>query len=511
MAKKIFTYLAIILACGVLFVMGSFLLMILAPGMEVFGIRYVTSGEGDYELAEADQRMPAFAGDIYIEANEIPITVDYQFVNGVVLKYKQGFVGFTKSKNKKPYVEYKVEKGDLHIKSYDLVKFLYGTESFDVEECYLNLILPYEMSEKSIFIKSNNSAVKFNAEGSRALEEVDISTKNTINIVGTLSAHKIILETRQPLVINESIQTNHLKIKASTNNVKMDRDFDGLLEVETANANLYIKNVNNLLFKSSSGSVMPYDDKEINVGVVNVETKSGSVEINNIIGILDSEITTKSGRVSVGNCNNITITNNRGPVKIGNAKNLTINGGLGVVNVNSVSQAISVETKNGNVILGSEETTIANPTVVTSTGKVNVINASGKALLTSMHNSVSVDGKDLTEITIAAGKEVNAKNLSGEISIDANRKVDVQITKLTGDVKIKTGDKCKLVNVDLSNYILNAFNYHFKSTKARLANIYIGEELKEGSKSDTKREPYIAGLKTVVIETTYADMNIYTK
>jgi len=511
MAKKIFTYLAIILACGVLFVFGSFLLVFLAPGMEVFGVRYIAVGQGEYELDESEEYMPNFTGDIYIESEELPIYVSYEFIYNIRLEYKQIFVGLTKSDVKSPYVEYKVEDSNLYIKSHDLTKFLYSTDSGDGKASYLKLFLPYDMKSRSIFIKSNNSVININAKGTNKLETVDVTTNNDINISGNLIADKVCINTRKPININDNIQTDYLKVTAGTNSISINREFNGTLEVDANSSTLFLKSANKLIFKGTAGSIRPFEKGTVTVNVAQIETNSGNVNIDNITGMEESFIKTTSGTILIGSVNNLNLVNDRGPTRIQKAVKATIMGGVGILNVKEVTESISVETKNGNVTLGSDDTSVQNPQVTTTTGKILIKNAKGSANLVSKNSSVEIIGDGLTSLKIDSNEEVIAKGISGDVEINANGNVDVQIEKLSGDITINTTDGCKCINLDLTNYKISDFNYHFKSTKARLANIYIGEILKDGSKSEIKREPYIAGLKYVKIETTYADMNVYTK
>ena len=65
MARRIFAIIAIILASAALFVVGCSLVLFLAPGVELFGIRYVAVGQGN---AYFNKKVGSFSGDVYIEA-----------------------------------------------------------------------------------------------------------------------------------------------------------------------------------------------------------------------------------------------------------------------------------------------------------------------------------------------------------------------------------------------------------------------------------------------------------
>ena len=511
MAKKIFIYIAVIIACGFLFVFGSFLFMFLAPGAELFGIRYVAVGQGEYELSKEKQIMPAFTGDIYIESKEIPIKVTFESIYNITMQFRQEFVGFTRSENKYPYIEYEVKNNNLHIKSFELEEFLYNADSGDGRKSYLNLYLPITYQSRGIYIKSNNSVVKIDATACRNLSVLDVETSNEIFVYGSLSVNKLIVSTRKPIDIGKNLNANHIKLTAGTNNVTINKDITGTLEVDAGSSTIFMGKVNNFIFKSSGGSIKPVEDKKVIINKANIETKSGNINIDEITGAEESIIKTLSGSVNIGSAQNLNLTNERGPIEINSVGSAVITGGVGTVDVGSVSGKISVTTKNGNVTLGDVETVINNPKVETNTGKIHVVNCAGTVNLISKNNLVDITSKGASKVKIVAGRSVKAHGITGELDVEANGDVDLQVENLGGNIKVKTDDGCKNFKLDINKYVLNDFNYHFKSTKGRMINIYSGTKLLTEGKSEEKRSPYIAGLKTITIETSYSDINVYTK
>lgn len=510
MAKKIFTYIAIVLACVLLFVVGSVVIMFLAPGIELFGIRYVASKQGVYELPESKQLVDSFSGDIYITTDEIPINIKYSLVSNVKIEYRQEFVGFTKSENKTPSLEWVITDNDLHITSHDLVEFVYS-QDFGEEGKYLNLYLPYSFASKSIIIKSKNSPINFDAGGSMGLKDLDFNTNSSINIVGNLNADLVKLSSRHPIKINENINSKYIKIVASTNNVQVLTNINGTLDVETGTASLFMKNANNLIFKSKGGSIKPVEGSEINLVNANIETYSGNINIKSITGIDESSIKTTSGVINIESVNNVVITNSRSPINIEKVNSAVISGGIGNVTVKEVKTSINVETRNGTIYLGTNELSVSNIKAKSLTGKIIAKNVIGEAELTSLHDSVEILGKSLTKTTIYADEFIKGEKLSGEIDVNSNGNVNLQVDNLSGDINVNSTDGCKSVILDIKNNYLNDINYNFKSTKARTVNIYSGETIINEGKSELKREPSIVGLYSVIINTTYANMYIYTK
>ena len=509
--SKFIRWLLVIILCPFLFVFASFMFLILAPGVEIFGIRYVAVGQGEYELPQSEEFMPNFSGDIYIEAEDIPINIKFDLIHNVHVEYKQVFVGFTRSKNKFPAFSYEVKDNNLHLKSSDLVTFLYSTQDLNSADCYYNVYLPYEMKDRNIFVKSLNGVINFNASGSKKLKNVSFETINKVNITGELNVEELKFSTRESITITENINAEKYILDIGNNDFKIDRDIAGTVDVQSGGATLYMKKANKVVFKSSSGSLKPIKDSEIIVNDCVVETKSGIVEIAQINSDNDNVVKTTSGSIKVGSAGNVIIENLRGNTTVGSVKTANIVGGFGSITVGEVLSKITAETKNGNIFLGEEEKKVNNPTVKSATGKIIVNNGCGNIDLNSENNSVKMFGDAVTKVKINAGEEVEATNLTGKIDITANGLVDVQIIKITDDVTIKTTDGCRNVNVDLKNHILNDFNYSFKSTKARIVNIYSGENLVTEGESEVRRSPLINGLFDVIIETTYSDINVYCK
>ena len=108
MTRKIITTLCILIIVPILFVAICALILFLAPGVKIFGVRYIAKGisecnhEGDvivqnYETGEFK--------DIYINTYGVPITIQYANQLNSHLSFHQNFIGLTKSSLKKANVE----------------------------------------------------------------------------------------------------------------------------------------------------------------------------------------------------------------------------------------------------------------------------------------------------------------------------------------------------------------------------------------------------------------------
>lgn len=509
MTKKILTVILIVLGCALLFVVGSALFLFLVPGAELFGIRYVTVGQGKYELAE--QKMETFEKDIYIETTEVPVYISYGLITNVMIEFKQDFVGFTKSDYKTPSIEYKVEDENLKINTKELIKFFYSHERGDGASAYLKVYIPIGFEGKSIYINSNSSSIDFNAASSNLHQTVSIKTSGSVNIENSLNTYNLEIKTDKDLLLDENVKASNIKLETGVRKVDVLTNVSGTLDITAGAGDVSVMQAGNLVFKSTSGSLKAIKEKMNSFGSVNIETKSGKIDIDSITGDSISTIKSVSGDIELGVVKNINIECSRGQIVIDSVNSAKIIGGIGSVTVNDVINTLDINTRNGYVYLGNKDgATINNPKVYTVTGKIDAKNVFGIIDFTSTHNSVSVDCGNVTNVAINSGSYVNAYNLAGEVLINSTGSVDSSVKNLSGNINISTGDSCTSVTLKLLSTSLESFNYHFKSTKSKTVNLYAGDDVVENSKSEIKKAPYLDGAYEVVINTTYADMYIYT-
>ena len=123
MKKKIIGAIIVVLGCALLLVFGSVLIMFLAPGTEIFGIRYVASGTSKCE--NPNKKLEAFSGDIYIDTKNVPITINFTDSYAYGVDFCQNFIGFTKSKEKVADVSIEYKENDLYITAKEIEEFVY--------------------------------------------------------------------------------------------------------------------------------------------------------------------------------------------------------------------------------------------------------------------------------------------------------------------------------------------------------------------------------------------------
>lgn len=509
MGRKFWIGVGIVFASALLFVVGCSLIMFLAPGVEIFGIRYVAPNQGIYEFNEA---VESFSGGVYIDVDEVPVTISYQYSTVARIHYKQDFVGFTTTKARTAYLEYRIEDNDLHIKAYDLKKFIYARQDYDGSSNYLNITLPNSFAGKNLYVKASSSNVTLNGSSPNH-NIVDIETGGFVNFKNNISANELKITTSKMLSIDSNVVCSNIKIVGRNSDIKFLNERTGSINVETSGGNLVFKSIENLTFKSSSGSLRALDETGTTITSANIETYSGNLIVNKLLGIGEHTIKSSVGNLTVGEAKGtLNVTVPRGSIKIDSVEVATIDGGIGVVNIKEVKTSAIIETRNGYVYVGEKNTTqVKNITVTSQTGKIFVYGVSGVVNAQSTNNTVEIEGNGLTNATINSGSSVKASGLAGNVEINANGDVEATMSgSINGNVNITTGDRGRSVVFRMESTELSEVNYHFKSTKSSAVAIYSGNTLVEDNRSDVQ-SPDSSHAFSIVIETTYARQYIYAE
>ena len=97
MKKIVITLLVLLIGMPLLFFFGSAVILFLAPGTEIFGVRYVSAAL-KITVKNGVQTLESFSGDeIFIETHGVPITIQFSDYYTTSVNFTQNFVGYTKS------------------------------------------------------------------------------------------------------------------------------------------------------------------------------------------------------------------------------------------------------------------------------------------------------------------------------------------------------------------------------------------------------------------------------
>ncbi|MBR2909069.1 MAG: hypothetical protein IKC11_01820 [Clostridia bacterium] len=495
----------IICAIGLplLFFFGSAVILFLAPGVEIFGVRYVSAAL-NITVENGAQNLTSFPGDeIFIETHGVPITIQFTDYYNTSVVFTQDFIGYTKSKYERPYLDVKVDSnGDLRITAKELVKFIHAAEGNDMYEFVLTLSSAF-IKNKGISIKSHDSPVTI--IGTAEFSYFSLVSEGSLTIQNKLIAPRFKYHTMKSITVGSKIETSTVDLKSMGGYINIQKEISGDITAETVSGDIKFISCANLTAKSKSGSIKCSGEGLTLVrGQTKIETTAGSVHLGHVSTSGNDKvcyIKTSSGSINVNTMVDGEIASQRGRVVIDTARNLVINNRVGNVTVGKVANGIVVNGRNGKVNLG-ETGIVNNPTVNTTSGTIKVANATGKVILKSTSQSVNFVNASSTNITLYAGKGLTAKNLQGDVDAYANGDVSMHFMAISGNVTLNVGSKSDNVEVDASCASISSVDYYLRSTKGKKAKLYAGNILVDSkSKIDSGTS---VDKKKISIKSSYA-------
>lgn len=508
MKKYLRLFIVLLIGVPLLLFAGSALVLFLAPGVEIFGIRYSASGTSKCEFSEnLDPYFSSgFNGDVYIETKNVPIEITFSGSYIYHLEFCQNFIGFTRSKDKKANVQIYCEDGDLHIKVNEIEEFLYSQKSDSFLRFKLQLPISFNNGSRSVDIKSKSSSVKVN--GTANLRNFTMDSTGELSIPEETSSltvsENLKIKTSRLLELKNNVTIgNSCELNSSGNSINITKNVPGDIVATTKGGDLKFVSCQNLTFTSTSGSVKAYGEGgNIVRGNLNAKTKGGAISISKILGEVQS-LKTENGSINIGEMGNGTVESIRGKINIIDANNLKVKTNTGNVSVKNIREEIVVEGKNGKVSLG-EGGTICNPTVTTKTGKISVYHANGDVSLVSESNDVVFENQSSEKIKLSSGKTLKAKGLKGEVDAYSKKDGTYSFVQISGNVKIKSGSRADNIVIDATCAKISDVDYNLKSTKGTKAKLYSGKTLVEESSSivSTRNESHFI----INVETSYAEI-----
>ena len=157
--KKGIVWFFIIVGIFLFLVFGIAVVMMIAPGLEIFGVKFISAKIGNYHV----KNTAIYNKDIVIKTDSVPINI--YFSDNVGIEYQQEFQGFTMSSNTPSLsitnadgLEFdSTRDSTVYINVGQYKKFIWANT---MKEFYLNIGLPTGYSAThSIKIESNSSSV----------------------------------------------------------------------------------------------------------------------------------------------------------------------------------------------------------------------------------------------------------------------------------------------------------------------------------------------------------------
>ena len=484
MSKRLATVFFVVIGSIIFLIAGFCLMLFLAPGFSVFGIKYIrpdvhVQNSGKVEI----NTTKAFAGDdfkgnVIINAREIPINIIYSEDHAYFVEYYDNYAGFTTSKFDDPSVTVsKDEDGNCVISVQEYKKFIYESGS---SNRYLNVYVPLQFVGENhkyaldLTINTSSSTITFSkevAEDARipAHETLEINTTNgKLKFANTnVRATKYKCVTNNSIKIlgdeNKEIWATEYDLESKLGRIVIKGNVSNNVKAKTKNGDIEIVSCKNLTVETSFGDVVSADkNKPIEIrGIVNISTKAGSVVLGKVNGNGENRISTGGGSVSIDTIKTATISTKRGSVTIRSLNDGVINTNVGKVTIQEVLTSVDIKTKRGNVVLGGNGMTINNPTVSSNIGQINLNSASGKVVLKTSASDINFTNTDSEDIDITCGKELTASKLTGKVKIHSEGEANLVFTKITNRAEITLGDKCKNISVYAEDNTVVDTNYYF--------------------------------------------------
>lgn len=491
MAKRFATVFFITLAVAVLCVASFVLVLIMAPGMTVFGLKYIQTGthvvSGSFKITEALEKkgypLGEFSGSIRVEIEDVPVEVIFTLGHDYEVYYYDNYCGFTLSKIQDPSLECSLDDdGTAVLKVTSFKPFIY--ENGNSNRCLKLLIPAVSVSEllpgqTDLTIKSNKSSVKFADEQSDNFDpyfhKITIETAGSVSSSLNLKTDTFEFTTLNKITLGESVEssinaTNYI-LKSTGGNVEVYRHVEGDLQVTTTNASVKVVSCGNLKVNCGWGDIScAKPDQDIMVyGNAVISTTAGSVKLGSVLGETGmSVINTKTGTVHIKKIYDGEITTTRGHVFVNSARNLKATTSSGSVTIEEATASTNVVSKRGKVVLGGEKAVIVNPTVQTTFGKVYVTSASGKVSIETTHANVDFINKDSTDIVLKVGGSLTATKLIGAVDIVVDKNATLDFAEFTENAKIVNNGVGSVMVINVLTKKVSEFAYALEGAEVKL-------------------------------------------
>ncbi len=536
MAKRLAIAFFVVLGVCVLLVSGFLLVLFLAPGFSIFGIKYIAKDTHilvyeDTRVVDVSSVGGQFDGSITINTNEVPVEICFSATgsasNAIRFTYVDNFNGITNSKFDDPSLEIKKENGGVVFITHEFQKLIYESST---SNRLLKIYLPSRYAAESannLIINAGKANVSFYFENDNAkvftpnFDRVEINTTGKININSKITADTYAQTSNGSIEIaageTNNINATNYALVSKNGKINVKRNIDGYLLAETKNGEINLMACKNLIATTEDGNITASGDIS---GLVKINAKGGNVSLGKVLGevpdgdIISNTVSTSSGNVVIERLYNGEISTHRGSVSIKNSNDLKVSTNMGKVVVEEAISAISVETVRGNVTLGGQGMTLNNPKVFTRLGKVEILSANGTADIQTISSNINFDNSTCDEIKINCGGKLTASNLLGNVEINSQKNIDIAFGQIrNGDnIVITLGDTATFAKITATNNTARDTRYILTGkTVTRFEKNANGtfSKVDNGSDLSNTNEPTVVGGLIKVTGSSNTDVEIY--
>ena len=485
MGKRLANVFLITLGVALAGVVVFTLVLFMAPGLSIFGVKYIATGthvvSDSYVLVEK-MEGGTFSGSIRVESDDVPVSIVFSQKFAYQVEYYDNYNGLTTSKFDDPSIEFlKDGDGTAVIRVTSFKKFIFENNN---SSRHLKILIPSTIvggsmaGETSLKIVSKSANVNFYEEKDDYYEpyfrNIEIETNGKVNSSVKVTADNYSLKTVNAIKITEdeieNINATNYILNSTGGKIVVDRPVSGDIKATTKNSRIQILSCNNFTANSGYGDIYSARKNfgiKIN-GTANIKTTAGIVEIDTISGSGKSIVETKTGNVKITNVQDLDLTTTRGFVRVNSAKNINVTTSSGSITVETATESVTAKTKRGKVFLGGEENRLYNPRVESTFGDVSVVSASGTVKIETIKADVTFENKDASNIKLSVGGELTATKLLGAVDIDVEGDANIEFADFTQKSTIDGLKEKSTITVKLLNNDGNSFSYDLEGNDASL-------------------------------------------
>ena len=511
--KKLVVWLLIIIATVAFLFMGLVVTMMLAPGLEIFGVKYVSAKVGKYKFSNS---VSYSSPNIVLNTGDVPVEVTFGMSGSLGLEFVQHFQGFTKSADTagvkitngegNPYVA-----GDNTV-VFDISEYKKFVWANSMQDYHLTLRLPATYSSTGT-IKINSSRSDITLKGiTKNLTSLDINTKGKIDLENNIViSGDLNISSNSALTLGSNINiSGNLVANMGNEDLTITNAVGKDITFKSGAGNLSFNTCKNLTAETGSGNINKPSSNMIS-GSLNFTSTSGSVEIGTVLGAAN-RINTRSGHIQLGSVagslevatlrskpfvlgdvhnTQITIEGTSSPIINSVTGNLTVKayGSTSAVTCGAITGNTDLLTKDGNITLNGAVS--GNLTATTNNGAITAGTIGGKVSISSQRGRVNID------------------TINGTNNVINNQRGSVSVATVAHDLKVDNSFQASysLGSVDTLNFNATYSSLNVGSVSTSLK-VVTNANVTAGTNGDVANATISAGRADIVLKNSVGTVQI---
>lgn len=305
---KIAVWIIIIIATAAFLFMGLVVTMMLAPGLEIFGVKYVSAKVGKYKFSNT---VSYTSSNIILNTGDVPIEIAFGQSGYLGLEFVQNFQGFTKSADT-ANVKITNGSGDEYHSGdntviFDITEYKKFVWANSMQDFYLKLKLPATyISTGTIKINSSRSDITFKGI-EKQFSSLDLQTKGKVDIQNKITlSGDFKISSNSALKLGDNITVDgNVVANMGNEDLTIVNPVGKDITFNSGSGSLNFNTCRNLSATTGSGNINQPTANSIS-GNLTFNSTSGGVEIDNVSGSQNT-VNTRSGFIKLGKVLNGTL------------------------------------------------------------------------------------------------------------------------------------------------------------------------------------------------------------